>query len=205
MVRRAVLRPFWVSAVDAAFLRCIALAVCFFVGAMMGRVWACGLDHQMLGAYLRDFCAAADGEVSLVSCVVLYYGYVLLAFLLGFSSVGVLLIPALSSVMGFLSMYVITCFAGAFGRQGIVLALGVLAVRLLFTVPCFFCVASAAWGVSGALAWLVLGQGKRTAPVRYGKSYFLLCLLCVVVLTAGILCERLLTPVLFHIVLDRFF
>jgi len=204
MDRRPLLRPRWIGAVDAALLRCIALAACFFMGAMMGCVWSGGLDDQALSAYLMDFCTAADDQVSLVSCVVLYYGYVLLAFLLGFSSVGVIFIPVLSTVMGFLSMYTISCFTSAFGRPGIVLALGVLAVRLLFTLPCFFSVASSAWVLSGSLALLVLGKGKRAAPVHYGRDYFLLFLLCVVILTAGILCERVLTPVLFRMVLELF-
>lgn len=198
MDRHPLRRTFLVRAVDPAMLRCAALSVCFFAGALLGCMWASRLDAGALNDYLTDFCVSADGEVSLVSCAVLYYGYVALAFLLGFSSVGVALIPALSTVMGFLSMYTITCFTGAFGRMGILLALGALAVRLLFTLPCFFAVASVAWAESGALAVLILGRGKRAAPVHYGREYFLLFLLCVVILTAGILCERFLTPVLFR-------
>lgn len=203
MDRRALLRPFWSFTIDMALMRCLALAACFFAGAMLGRLYACGLERQMLGAYLIDFCAAADGSVPLLSCVLLYYGYVLLAFLLGFSSAGVLLIPLLSSGIGFLGMYAITCFTVAFGRQGAFLALSILVIRLLFTLPCFFCIASSAWAMSGALTVLAFGKGKRSAPVKYGKNYFLLCLLCVVVLTAGILCERFLTPVLFDMALER--
>ena len=203
MNRRRWRWPFWGGAVDVALVRCIGLAVCFFAGAMVGRMLALGLNEQDLSTYLKEFCIVADGRVSLVSSVLLYYGYVLLAFLLGFSSIGAILIPGLASLFGLLSMYTLSCFTAAFGRQGIFLAFGVLAVRLLFTLPCFLAIASSAWSMSGALALLVLGKGKRTAPVPYSKSYFLLCLLCVVILTAGILCERFLTPSLFHLALER--
>ena len=202
MTRRPWHRHFWVGAVDAAFVRCIGLAVCFFAGAMAGHMCARGLDAHDLSAYLEEF-SVAGSDVSLISCVLLYYGYVLLAFLLGFSSVGVILIPGLSSVLGFLSMYTLSCFTAAFGRSGIMLALSVLSVRLLFTLPCFLAVASSAWSMSGALAVMVLGKGKRTAAVHYDRSYFLLCLLCVVILTAGIFCERFITPVLFRLALER--
>ena len=40
----------------------------------------------------------------------MYFGYVLLLFLLGFSSAGIALIPALTGLFGFLTMYTVSCF-----------------------------------------------------------------------------------------------
>ena len=194
---------------DPAVLRLIVLAALFLAGALAGRVYAgsCGEAAQTaLGEYLDGYCRLYDAggvEVSMLSCVVMYFGYGLGLFLLGFSAVGVVLIPALSGVFGFFSMYTISCFVRCYGRAGILLALGALLVRLVFTLPCFLMMAGAAWPLSIELFMLSFGWGKRSAPVLYGSRYFLLFLLCAVILAAGICCERLLTPFLFHLALGE--
>ena len=86
-------------------------------------------------------------------------------------------------------------------RGGVPLAMGALAVRLLFTLPCFFAMAGAAWPLATELGMLSFGRGRRSAPVLYGSRYFLTFGVCVVVLTAGVFCERLLTPLLFRLAL----
>ena len=77
-------------------------------------------------------------------------------FLLGFASVGAVLIPALSGAFGFFTMYTISCFVRCYGRDGVVLALGPLTVRLVFTLPCFLAVAGEAWPLSTELFLLAL-------------------------------------------------
>ena len=136
---------------------------------------------------------------SVGSCVILYFGYTVLTFLLGFASVGVVLIPALAGVFGFLTMYTVSGFVCCFGRQGVLLAMGALIIRLLFTLPCFFAMAGAAWPLSTELSMLTFGHGRRSAPVLYGSRYFILFALCVVILTVGVFCERLMTPLLFRL------
>ena len=80
-------------------------------------------------------------------------------------------------------------------------ALGALAVRLVFTLPCFFLLAGAAWPLSTELFSLSFGRGKRSSPVLYGSRYFLWFALCGVVLALGVFCERMLTPLLFRLAL----
>ena len=134
-----------------------------------------------------------SAAASLLSCVVMYFGYGLALFLLGFSSAGVALIPALSGLFGFLTMYTVSQL----------LAMGVLLVRLVFTLPCFLALAGAAWPLSIELFTLSFGRGKRSAPVLYGSRYFLLFVLCAVILAAGVCCERLITPLLFRMALEE--
>lgn len=190
--------------IDPALVRCTALAMAFLLGAFLGRTYAAGADGDGLRAYLTDYCAAveAGSTFSLRTSALLYFGGCGAVFLLGFASVGAVLIPCVSGVYGFLTMYTIACFAAAFGRWGVGLALAAIGVRLLFTLPCFFALADAAWPMAAELAALSLGHGKRARPVLYGKRYILLCLLCVVILAAGILCERFLTPVCFRLALE---
>lgn len=137
----------------------------------------------------------------MLSCAAMYFGYAALLFLMGFSAAGVALIPALSGVFGFLTMYTVSCFVRCYGRPGVLLALGALSVRLLFTLPCFLILAEAAWLPSMELFSLSFGRGKRSSPVLYGSRYFLLFVLCTVILSLGIFFERLAAPLLFRLAL----
>ena len=205
MRARPLLRTIRLGPIDPSLLRELLLALFFLVGALAGHLCARSWDavaQSALSGYLRDYCAVYDAggvSASLGGCVLLYFGYTVLVFLLGFASVGVALIPALSGVFGFLTMYTVSAFVCCFGRQGAALAAGALLVRLLFTLPCFFAMAGAAWPLSTELAMLTFGRGRRSAPVLYGSRYFMLFVLCVMLLTVGVFCERLLTPLLFRL------
>ena len=205
MRARPLLRTIRLGPIDPSLLRELLLALFFLVGALAGHLCARSWDavaQSALSGYLRDYCAVYDAggvSASLGGCVLLYFGYTVLVFLLGFASVGVALIPALSGVFGFLTMYTVSAFVCCFGRQGAALAAGALLVRLLFTLPCFFAMAGAAWPLSTELAMLTFGRGRRSAPVLYGSRYFILFVLCVIILTLGVFCVCLLTPLLFRL------
>ena len=206
---RPVLRTIRLGSADPSLLRGLLLALLFLAGALAGHLYAgtCGEEAQgALDQYLTDYCAVYDtgsAAASLLSCVVMYFGYGLALFLLGFSSAGVALIPALSGLFGFLTMYTVSCFVRCYGRSGVLLAMGVLLVRLVFTLPCFLALAGAAWPLSIELFTLSFGRGERSAPVLYGSRYFLLFVLCAVILAAGVCCERLITPLLFRMALEE--
>ena len=204
---RMVLRTIRLGGWDPNLIRLLLLALAFLAGALGGHLYAgsCGEEAwEALGQYLGDYCRLYDGggvEISLLSCVVMYFGYAVLMFLLGFSAAGVVLIPALSGVFGFFTMYTVSCFVRCYGRAGAALALGAMVVRLVFTLPCFFLLAEAAWPLSTELFALSFGRGKRSSPVLYGSRYFLWFVLCAVILALGVFCERLLTPLLFRLAL----
>ena len=202
---RTVLHTIRVGPVEPSFLRGLLLAVFFLSGALLGHLYAGAWDEAAqteLSRYLTDYCAVYDaGGVAapLLSCVLIYFGYGVLLFLLGFSSAGAVLIPALSGLYGFLTMHTVSCFARCYGRDGVLLAMGVLLLRLLFTLPCFLALAGEAWPLSIELLLLSFGRGRRSAPVLYGSRYFLLFMLCAVVLSIGVCCERLFAPALFRL------
>ena len=204
---RMMLRTIRLGGWDPDSMRLLLLALAFSAGALAGHLYAgaCGEEAwEALGQYLGDYCRAYEGgggEISLLSCVVMYFGYAVLLFLLGFSAAGVLLIPALSGMFGFFTMYTVSCFVRCYGRAGAALALGAMAVRLVFTLPCFFLLAGAAWPLSTELFALSFGRGKRSSPVLYGSRYFLWFVLCAVILALGVFCERMLTPLLFRLAL----
>ena len=177
---RPVLHRIELGAWEPSMLREVLLALFFLAGALAGHVYALCCDEGAqaeLGRYLRDFCAVYDA--------------------------GGTLIPALAALIGFLSMYTVSCFVRCFGRAGVVLAMGLMGIRLLFTLPCFFALADKAWPLSTELFALSFGRGKRSAPVLYGSQYVLLLVLCLVILAAGVCCERLAAPLLFRLALGE--
>lgn len=207
MRARMVLRTIRLGSWDADGVRLVLLVLAFLAGALGGHLYAgsCSEEaREALSRYLGDYCrlyGAGGAEISLLSCAVMYFGYAVLLFLLGFSAAGVVLIPALSGMFGFFTMYTVSCFVRCYGRAGAALALGAMAVRLVFTLPCFFLLAGAAWPLSTELFALSFGRGKRSSPVLYGSRYFLWFVLCGAVLALGVFCERLLTPLLFRLAL----
>lgn len=192
---------------DPPFLRRMALAVCFLLGAVLGHVFCRRVaDEAALAAYMEIFCEAySRGEFpfSAGRCILLYLTPAALVFLFGFSAAGSALIPAVGAGIGFVSMYTLGCFVCAFGRAGVWLGGGILLVRLLFTLPCFFLQAESAWPLSISLALLAGGRGKRGAPVQFTGRYFLQLLLCVCILIAGMFCERIFAPVLLRAAAQR--
>lgn len=206
---RTILRTIRLGGWDPELLRSGVLALLFLAGALAGHLYAGAWSpdtRRALEQYLSDYCAVYDAggvAVSMLRCAVTYFGYAALVFLLGFSSAGVALIPALAGTFGFLTMYAVSCFVRCYGRAGVLLAMGIFMVRLVFTLPCFFALAGAAWPMSTELFALSFGRGKRSSPVLYGSRYLLLFVLCAVILTVGMFCERFLTPLLFRLALGE--
>lgn len=167
---RMVLRTIRLGGWDPGLVRLLLLALAFLGGALAGHLYAgsCGQEAwEALGQYLGDYCRLYDGggiEISLLSCVVMYFGYAVLLFLLGFSAAGVVLIPALSGMFGFFTMYTVSCFVRCYGRAGAALALGAMVVRLVFTLPCFFLLAGAAWPLSTELSPCPSDGGSARPP-----------------------------------------
>lgn len=202
---RMVMRTIHLGGWDPDWTRLLLLAAAFLGGALGGHLYAgsCGEEiWESLAAYLGDYCRLFDAggvDVTFLSCAVIYFGYAAALLLLGFSAVGVVLIPALAGVFGFSTMYTVSCFVRCYGRTGAGLALGAMIVRLVFTLPCFFLLAGEAWPLSMELFSLSFGRGKRSSPVLYRSGYFLKFILCAAILALGIFCERALTPLLFRL------
>ena len=95
---RPVLRTIRLGSADPSLLRGLLLALLFLAGALAGHLYAgtCGEEAQgALDQYLTDYCAVYDtgsAAASLLSCVVMYFGYGLALFLLVFDHVHSLLL-----------------------------------------------------------------------------------------------------------------
>ena len=186
----------------------IALALFFLGGVFLGQVLAGRVPDatgRELTEYLRGYVTleTAVTPQAAVSAVVLYFRYPLLAVLMGFSSIGVALLPAVTAAFGFFLSFSVSCFTAAFGADGVLLALAVFGLRCAVTLPCYFLLAVPAWRNAAALALASFGGGRRTAPVVYGQPWWSRVAVCAGILLAGLCLELFCSPWLLRLVLDR--
>lgn len=190
---------------QVGFLPRLLLLSAFFIGGVMvGQVLSARMGADAAGQlrrYLTDFLRVEEGRTaaSLLSAALLYFRYPLLAVFLGLTVAGVVLLPCAAAVMGALLSFSVCCFARCFGAEGVLLALAVLGLRCLVTLPCFFLLAADGWSASAALTGLSFGKGRRAA-VRI--SWPQLCGVAAV-LAVGMCVEWIVSPALVRFVLER--
>ena len=122
---------------------------------------------------------------------------------MGFASIGVVLLPAVTAAFGFFLSFSVSCFTAAFGGDGVLLALAVFGLRCAVTLPCYFLLAVPAWRNAADLALASFGGGRRTAPVVYGQPWWSRVAVCAGILLAGVCLELFCSPWLLRLVLDR--
>ena len=189
-------------------LRLILLALFFLAGVLLGQVLACRVPAETgeeLRRYLESYLrlGAEPSPRTAASAVVIYFRYPLLAFLLGFASIGVALLPLLTAAFGLFLSFSVCCFTATFGGAGVLLALAVFGLRCLTTAPCYFLLAVPSWETAAGLAAVSFGSGRRTAPVVYGRACWKRLGICCLVLAAGVCGELTLSPWLLRLLLER--
>lgn len=190
--------------------RLLLLALFFLAGVLLGQVLSGRVPDTTgdeLRRYLEDYVRlggeGAPTAQTALSALVIYFRYPLLAFLLGFASIGVVLLPCVTAAYGFFLSFSVCCFTAAFGVDGVLLALAVFGLRCLVTMPCYFLLAASSWGTSAGLAAVSFGRGRRTAPVVYGQACWVRFGACCLALLAGVCAELFLSPVLLRLMLER--
>lgn len=194
----------------AFFVRLLLLAGFFSAGVILGQVLSGKIPASTadeLKRYLKDYFKLSDrGDFtikSFLSSLLLYFRYPLLAFLLGFASVGVILLPMVSVAFGFFLSFSVCCFTAVFGGKGVLLALTVFGLRCLITLPCFFLIAVPSFQNSVTLSASSFGRGKRVQRVRYDSGWWFRGAIAALILTAGALAETIITPQMLRMVLEK--
>lgn len=188
--------------------RLLFLALFFFAGILLGQVFSSRIPDatgEELTCYLTDFLKVEEtaAPLAVLSAAVLYFRYPLAAFLLGFASIGILLLPLAAGAFGFFLSFSVCCFTAAFGTDGVLLALAVFGVRCAVTLPCFFLLAVPSLEHSMTLASLSFGRGRRSAPVIYGREWWSRLGIISGVLFAGMCAELMLAPWFLRQLLER--
>lgn len=172
----------------------VILSVCFALGFLFGYGFAgsqLGETGEELRRYFDGYMLLASRELSVAAALrtlLCFFRAPLLAFLLGFASIGVALLPLLCAFEGFLFSFSLCCFAGTLGRESFALVLALFALRMLFVLPCTLFLSVCALDKSKALALFSVGGGKRVRPASYGTEYwYRFGIVCVCLLIGSIL------------------
>lgn len=176
------------------------IGISFFLGGLGGCILAAcveGSGGESLAAYLKGFLSAArEGTVSAPALLPLVWETVrwpLLAVLLGFTALGVLGLPLLFAMRGFLLSFSIASFVRMFGTAGSLLAFLVFGISGCVAIPTLFVLGLQSLTASRTLAGRFLGEGRR---VCYGRVFFVRCGLCACALAVGVLLEYFAVPAL---------
>lgn len=190
------------------FPRIFLLALFFMAGCFAGQFFARYMPQsagEELIGYVRQyvFLESERSGRTAVSTILLYVRYPLLAVLLGFSSLGILLIPCTAAVFGFFLSFSVSCFVSVFGLDGVWLAIAAFGLRCAITLPCFLILAEAALEHAADLAALSFGRGRRVTRTISARSRWLLAAVCLVVLLFGVCVDLMFVPRCLNYVLHQ--
>lgn len=198
---RRTVAGFWWSPTAEGTPALVVTAVFFALGGLLGAVLALQSADggvEVMTTYLGRFLGLAqEGSLVLPSLPELLWRslrWFLAAFLLGFSALGIIGIPVLTSFRGFFLAFSIASFAQAYGYSGLVVAFFLLGVPGLIAVPAFFCLSAQSFSAAVTLAGRAGGSGRRELPFRRG--YFFRCGACAAAAFISLLLERYLVPAL---------
>lgn len=178
------------------------LGTCFAVGAAGGFFMSAAVgDNAELLDYLRQyFQSAARGEgvsPSIGAAVWDLVRWPAVVLLLGLTPVGVVGIPLVMGVRGFLLCYAATTFARLFHLPGMAAALTVFGVTVLIAVPVLFAAAADSFRQS-------LGRlpGAAVPPLHWSQRTVTLAP-CAGLLILAVALQRAVMPALFSAVCAR--
>lgn len=199
-MRRAVAGFWWSPTIEGTPALIVTVAF-FALGSLAGFCLAfqtADAGAEALASYLDHFLNLAQtGGLDLPALPGLFWRTVrwpLAAFFLGFTALGLICIPALSSLRGFFLAFSIASFAQAYGREGLTTAFLLLGIPGLVTIPVFFLLTTQSFAAAWNLSQRGTGQGRRELP--YHRDYFFRCGLCAGAVCASLFFERYIVPVL---------
>lgn len=177
----------------------LVLSGLFLVGGVAGCV-AAGLISDPGGAlldYVRGYLELlASGGMSVRFLSVLWQTvrFPLAALLLGFTALGVVGLPALFAVRGFLLCYAVSAFYRLLGLAGLVPSFVLFGISALFWLPVLLQLG--VQGLLGSYSLLRRATGDGRYPLCYDSGFLVRCGLCAAVLFLCAGLEYLVVPAL---------
>ena len=186
-------------------LLCLFVAVGAIIGYFVQRSVSTESSAE-LSEYLHQYavCSARGTytPVSILRVAAVYFRYPLLAFCLGFCTLGIYLLPVLCAAQGFFLSFSVCCFASAMGRAGVYLAFSAFGLRVLITLPCLMLLALQAFHNARALSGGAPQKAGNTKK-NLRASYFSLFGICSIALLLGTILEITLLPHIFAWMLEK--
>lgn len=180
-----------------------AIMVCgggFLLGALGGGALAALIGTEGQAAFSDFFLgyrSALSSGMGLPALGALFWNSIkwpMLAFLLGFTALGVGMVPFLFTLRGCLLSYCIAGLVWAMGGQGVILALVLFGLEAAFTLPVLFVLGAQSWDAARRLDGHIVYRPKLKSP--YVGGYWTRSLLCTAVLILGTLAESAALPTL---------
>jgi stage II sporulation protein M len=183
------------------YLGLLACGALFLCGCIAGTVSAGCIDEgTMLNDYITGFLSIFTNDtspkLSLFSSLANNFKYQLIALFLGFSVIGVFLLPILSAVRGFFLSFSVAAIIRLLGSKGILLTLALFGVNTLITVPCFFIISVSAFSASLYLLRLVFSKNLKNTVSPFSSRFFINCGICLIMLIISALIDTYLSPYL---------
>lgn len=178
------------------------LGAAFLAGGTAGclaAVWMDAAGAQALAGYLTACFRCAVEELQAPefwSVVWEQFRFPLAAFVLGFTAIGVVGLPVLFCVRGFLFSFSAACFYRLLGPEGFFCALCLFGLPAVLWAPALFVLGSQ--GMLGAWGMLRRGLGEGSWPLPYGPDYFFRCGLCAGAAALCVALELFVLPDLFE-------
>lgn len=186
----------------------ILLSVLFLIGGIAGCFFA-GLIRDT-GDVLADYLWGCLDQLSqsgisgrFLSVLWEIVRFPLLTVLLSFTALGVVGLPFLFAVRGFLLCYAISVFYRLFGAEGLILALVLFGLSAFIWLPVLLLLGRQGW--LGAYGLLRRAMGDGRCPLGYNGRYFTCCGLCAAALCLCAGMEYLAVPILLQRITGAFF
>lgn len=177
----------------------VILSAAFFLGSVAGCVLVpriSGLGSGALSEYFSEYLSAlhsgAGIEPDIPSLLWDIFRWPLFVVAFGITPLGLLGIPVLFLVKGFLLSFSIASLFRMFGTYGLLLALSVFGVSGIVCLPTLFVLGIQAFLVSGAMAGRIFGE-SRTLPL-FQRTDIVRYIICFIALCIGFLIEYYFVP-----------
>lgn len=167
------------------------------VGALLAYRTDAGPDsalHAFLSAYTGLLQDGTPVTIPLWRAFLNAFLFPALAFFSGLTLIGVVSIPILLLIRGFLLSFVFTSFVAVFGVNGFWLAMGELGIQCVIGIPCLIILS--VYSAHMALHLLAMARGSVRNEPLFSRPFFTRFAICVVLLTVCALADVFLSPML---------
>ena len=164
----------------------VIMIICFLLGITCGCVFCFQSKSSNLSSSVTEIL---DGimlngsvEYSFIKTYFNYIKYIFLVFLLGFTVLGLIGIPATVFFKGFFLSLSISSILRSYGQSAIFIALSMFGIQSLLSLPCILITSAIAFGVSLELTKAVTVQKQMKSRFSIKTSQYIFVLLSFVVL-----------------------
>ena len=177
----------------------VLLGVLFLMGGVVGCSCAGCIEDagDTLIGYLQGYINAllqGQGGGGVLPILWEVSKVPLAAFLLGLTALGVVGLPVLFALRGFLLCYAVAAFYRLLGLNGLLSAFFLFGLSALVWLPVLFWLGIQ--GLLGSYGLLRRTMGEGRYPLRYNGSYLLSCGICAAALCLCAVLECFVVPIL---------